>query len=212
MKITHVETLLSYGPYSKSQEWKKTREFLHEAITRVDWPVGSGSFTIWNEHHGNGVVPIKKELMLELKKDQGWLLEQPLDKNHPALCGKVDATLTTAAGKLALEWETGNISSSHRALNKMFLGLLKGHLCGAILVVPSRAFYYFLTDRIGNEPELAPYYDLWKALPCKEGVAEIIVIEHDDLSSDQKFRIPKGTDGNAKKDEPTIQGQPVIGA
>lgn len=97
-----------------------------------------------------------------------------------------------------MEWETGNVSSSHRAMNKMALGLMKGGLVATSLVVPSRRLYKFLTDRIGNEPELEPYFDLWRSIPCQQGVFEVIVIEQDFESFDVP-RIPKGTDGRAKR-------------
>ena len=110
--------------------------------------------------------------------------------------GKIDAVLETKFGVIALEWETGNISSSHRALNKMALGLLKGILFCGILVVPSRDLYRYLTDRIGNFSELEPYLELWGSIPCKSGVLQIVVIEHDKTSLDVP-RIPKGTSGRA---------------
>jgi len=62
--------------------------------------------------------------MLKLAQD-GWALEEPLDIAVVSRPGKVDAVLYAQEGPVALEWETGNISSSHRALNKMALGLLK---------------------------------------------------------------------------------------
>jgi hypothetical protein len=78
----------------------------------------------------------------------------------------------------------------------MALGLLKGVLVCGVLVVPSRKLYPYLTDRIGNFAELAPYLDLWKSIPCKSGVLEIVVIEHD-ATSHSVPRIPKGTSGRA---------------
>lgn len=110
--------------------------------------------------------------------------------------GNLDAVLYTSFGPVAVEWETGNISSSHRALNKMALGLLKGILVSGTLVVPSRDMYRYLTDRVGNFPELEPYLDLWRSIPCREGVFEIVVIEHDAVSTDVP-RIPKGISGRA---------------
>jgi hypothetical protein len=65
-----------------------------------------------------------------------------------------------------------------------------------MLVVPSREFYKFLTDRVGNWSELEPYLDLWKAIPCKSGVLEVLVVEHDATSTKVR-RIPKGTSGRA---------------
>lgn len=126
----------------------------------------------------------------------GWSLETPLDIATSRRPGKLDAVFYSQQGPVALEWETGNISSSHRALNKMALGLLKRVLVGGILIVPSRDLYQYLTDRIGNYDELMPYLDLWHAIPCSNGVLEIIVIEHDERSTAVP-RIPKGTSGRA---------------
>lgn len=200
MKIVREVTLLSCGKYALSAEWKRTRKSLYKAICEVDWPRGSGKFTIYPESgkargKGNGVTPIKIGLMEELER-QGWKLEEPLGIAILKRPGKLDAVLYTKYGPVALEWETGNISSSHRALNKMALGLLKGVLACGILVVPSRELYKYLTDRIGNMPELEPYLDLWRSIPCKQGVLEIVAIEHDAISR-KVPRIPKGTAGRA---------------
>jgi hypothetical protein len=200
MKIVRIETLISAGAFSTSTDWKRTRARLHAAIRQVDWPPGSGLFTIHPEPgkkrgEGNGVKPIKDGLMKALKK-QGWKLEEAVDIATAATPGDLDAVLYTKHGAVALEWETGNISSSHRALNKMALGILKHKLVGATLVVPSRKLYRFLTDRIGNITELEPYFDLWKSIACDNGVLEIVVIEHD-AESKRVRRIPKGTSGRA---------------
>src|SRR5713226_7029197 len=133
--------------------------------------------------------------MAELRK-RGWKLEEPLGIATVKQAGRLDAVLHTRFGPVALEWETGNISSSHRALNKMALGLLKEVLAGGILVVPSRELYKYLTDRVGNIAELEPYIDLWKSLPCQSGILEIVVVEHD-ATSRKVRRIPKGTSGRA---------------
>ena len=200
MRIVQEVSLISSGKYARSKEWRLTRASLHRAIKEVDWPPGSGSFKIYPESgkkrgKGNGVTPIKIGLMKELKR-QGWELEKPLDITTLHRPGKLDAVLMTKSGPVALEWETGNISSSHRALNKMAVGLLKGVLAGGILVVPSRKLYPYLTDRIGNIDELVPYLDLWKSVPCKCGILEIVVIEHDATSLKVR-KIPKGTSGRA---------------
>lgn len=200
MKIVSVETLISCGTFPQSDDWKKLRADLHADILTMEWPPGSGKFTIYPESgkkrgEGNGVVPIKDGLMLRLHK-RGWKLEEPLDIATVVRPGKLDAVYYSSAGPVAVEWETGNISSSHRALNKMCLGLLKGLLVAGVLIVPSRAFYKFLTDRVGNIAELLPYLDLWKSTPCKNGVLEILVVEYDDTSTDVP-KIGKGTDGRA---------------
>jgi len=197
MRIVREETLISCGEYARSPEWRRTRRSLHRAICEVDWPPGSGSFTIYpefgkNRGEGNGVTPIKNGLMKELER-QGWTREVRLDLKG---LGKLDAVLKTAYGLVALEWETGNISSSHRALNKMALGLMKGALACGILVVPSRNLYRYLTDRVGNMEELEPYLDLWRTVRCRQGILEIVAIEHDKTSR-RVPRIPKTTAGRA---------------
>ncbi len=201
MKIVRIETLISVGKFAASSNWKVIRADLHKKIRKVGWPPGSRSFTIYPESgkrrgKGNGVTPIKTELIDDLVKNR-WKREQRLPIAVAKRPGNVDALLETPQGKLvALEWETGNISSSHRALNKMALGLLKEVLSAGTLVVPSRKLYKFLTDRIGNFDELEPYLDLWKSIPCRNAVLEIVVVEHD-AESTSVPRIPKGTDGRA---------------
>jgi hypothetical protein len=200
VKIVQVETLIAAGAFSRSARWRAIRKGLRAAIIAVDWPPGSGAFTIYPESgkkrgEGNGVTPIKEGLIRRLRSE-GWLPERALDIATLKKPGHLDAVLLTNDGPIAMEWETGNISSSHRALNKMALGLLKGILAAGVLVVPSRKLYPYLTDRIGNYAELAPYLDLWKSIPCKSGVLEIVVIEHDATSTTVP-RIPKGTSGRA---------------
>ena len=130
MRILRVETLVSRRPFSKSSEWCQTREALHRAICGVVWTTGSKKFTIYPQSgkkrgEGNGVKPIKDGLMLQLK-DLGWDLEVPLEISSPNRPGKLDAVFHTLHGPVAVEWETGNISSSHRALNKREFRVLSG--------------------------------------------------------------------------------------
>ncbi|MGB3535906.1 MAG: restriction endonuclease [Microcoleaceae cyanobacterium] len=200
MKISHIETLIQRGSFSQSQEWQIIRQQALDAIQCVDWPVGSGKFTVYPESgkkrgQGNGVKPIKNAAISYLK-NQGWLREYPLPINTQIRPGKIDAAYLSNQGIVGFEWETGNISSSHRSMNKMALGLLSQAMIAGLLVIPSRQLYRYLTDRIGNYSELEPYFPLWKSIPCKEGILEVIMIEHDDLSFDVP-RIPKGTDGRA---------------
>lgn len=200
MKIVHVERLISEGSFPRSREWKRIRSGLHDAVRAVDWPLGSGKFTIHPQSgkrrgEGNGVKPIKTECLVRLC---GWQSEVALDVLGSVNPGELDAVFNAKAGLVAMEWETGNISSSHRALNKLAIELMRGELVAATLVVPSRKLYKWLTDRIGNFQELHPYLDLWKSIPCENGVFEIVVIEQDAESLDVP-RIPKGTDGRARR-------------
>ena len=159
------------------------------------YPPGTSSFTINPTPHGNGVKPIKDACMTALKDRFGWELETQV-KYATRSPGKIDATKVIDNYLFALEWETGNISSSHRAVNKMVLGLLRGVFLGAALVLPSRKLYPYLTDRIGNYEELEPYFDVWRAVRIEEGFLAIFVIEHDQTDNSVP-RITKGTDGRA---------------
>lgn len=217
LKIPHVETLISRGQFAQSDKWRTIKDSALAAVRAADWPPGSGSFTIYPESgkkrgEGNGVKPIKdntistltggKQTYAQLVKtgraipQDGWVAEYPWPVGERIRPGKMDAAYLWPGGVFSLEWETGNISSSHRSINKICLGLVTEAIKGGILVVPSRALYPYLTDRIGNVAELEPYYPLWRATPCAEGVFEIIVIEHD-AESREVPRIPKGTDGRA---------------
>lgn len=170
---------------------------IKQAVLAVDWPPGSGTFTIFPERQGNGVKPIKANCMAYLR-DRGWSLEYRENitgEKHP---GPIDAAKRIEGDRyLALEWETGNISSSHRALNKMVVGIQKKRLVGGVLILPSRQLYQYLTDRIGNYQEIEPYFSVWRDLQIGEGLLMVLEIEHDATSSSVP-RIPKGTDGWAR--------------
>ncbi len=195
MKILRTKYLIKAGPFGNSPEWEARRAQICKAITDVEWPEGSGTFTLHAKKQANGVVPIKKSCMNDLKT-LGWSLETPFALSAEKRPGPIDATCFEKGKLLCLEWETGNISSSHRALNKMALGLITGEFIGGVLIIPSRAMYYYLTDRIGNYAEIQPYFRMWQTLKVEEGVLAVIEIEHDALSVDVPH-ITKGTDGRA---------------
>lgn len=198
LQIKHQVTLINTGEFTKSEGFKSINNQIHEAITKVVWPPGSDKFTIYPESgkktgQGNGVKPIKNEFVKHLHQ-LGWELEKNFNFATAKGAGAIDATFKVNNKYFAVEWETGNISSSHRAINKMALGILKEELIGGILIVPTRELYPYLTDRIGNYSELEPYFSLWQSISCLEGYLGIISIEHDAISKDVP-KIPKGTDG-----------------
>ena len=192
--------LIDKGDFSKSPTWHKILTDLRESIDAVKWPPGSAKFVLFSDRgrgrgRGNGVTPIKTMFQSNLR-ERGWQLERKIDIATHKTPGKIDAVLRTNGKYFAVEWETGNISSSHRALDKMAVGLLTNKLIGGVLVLPTREMYSYLTDRVGNFPEIEPYLMLWKSLDVEEGILGIIKVEHDGISIDVP-RIPKGTDGRA---------------
>jgi hypothetical protein len=170
-------------------------------VKRCAWPPGNNKFIIYPEsgkkrNEGNGVVPIRGEFIAALKKLE-WTVEGSAKNLLGQRLGDFDVVLPSPEGPIVVEWETGNISSSHRAMNKLTMLVADGIIAAGTLVVPSRKLYIYLTDRIGNYKELEPYLKLWKSVPCKKGVLEIVVIEHDGVSYEVP-RIPKITAGRAK--------------
>lgn len=190
MKITRHEVLINSG---KVPDLKSTIAEIESAIEMVVWPPRTNKFTINPTPKGNGVKPIKEDCMNHLKSE-GWVLEKRLSIKAEMRPGPLDAVKVVAGKAFAFEWETGNVSSSHRAINKMILGMLERVLIGGILVLPSRAMYNYLTDRVGNFQELSPYFSAWRNFNIKDGYLAVIEIEHDktDLKSPL---IKKGTDG-----------------
>lgn len=197
MKINRIEYLIKKEPFASSPEFKQSLDEIYTAISKVVWPPGSPTFTINPVKHGSGVKPIKEACMTSLV-GAGWELEKKLSIAVNERPGPIDAIKRIGNKFISVEWETGNISSSHRALNKMGIGLLDGTLLGGILILPSAAIYPYLTDRIGNFPELVPYFPLWRSLQVENGVLAIIEIEHDNVDTSVPF-IKKGTDGRALK-------------
>ena len=200
MKYVKLEILFSSNSFINSEEWKKIHKHLQKAIESIKWPPGSDKFLLYPESGkkrgmGNGVRPIKESFIRTLR-DLGWSIEEKIQITDNKRWGKIDAAKKILNKWFVVEWETGNISSSHRALEKIALGILTGVFLGGVLVVPTRKMYYFLTDRVGNFEELEPYFPLYKSLNLKEGLFGIIAVEHDGLSEDSP-RIPKGTDGRA---------------
>jgi hypothetical protein len=196
VKIVQEEILISQGDFATTEEWSQILNEIYTAIAAVSWPPGSSQFIIKPQKKGNGVKPIKAGCMLALKDTFGWRFEASVFFREVNRAGKVDALRNTPYGDFVLEWETGNISSSHRALNKIALGIIRGLILGGVLILPTRSLYRFLTDRVGNYEELLPYFPVWKALSVSRGFMMVIAVEHDATSNEVPL-IAKGTDGRA---------------
>lgn len=211
MQIVSWTTLVDEGGYSGTREFSDAASDLEAAIAEVVWPMDSHDFAIYPESgkargEGNGVVPIKNGFARAIEA-RGWELEKraPVGEGVNAtikgsLPGAFDAHYTFDGSSLApfaAEWETGNISSSHRAINRIGLGIKMGYLSGGVLILPSRELAQYLTDRIGNEPELRPYHHIWQEWRLAPiSYFGIVAIEHDRVSTEVP-RIPKGRDGRA---------------
>ena len=173
-------------------------QLIERSIVSTCWPPENDHFAINTKKNDNGVKPIKTACMRNLSLNN-WKLEFKIDlgatQKRP---GPVDAAIETSFGYLALEWETGNISSSHRSLNRLALGLYYKKLIGGFLLLPSTDLYYYLTDRVGNYSEIEPYFPIWKNLKIEKGFIIVYEMEYDKLDPSLPS-IPKGRDGMSKK-------------
>jgi hypothetical protein len=199
VRLVEYVKLTDAGGFGTTTEFKAIEADVMTAITHVRWPPGTEDFTIRPVKNGNGVRVIKNGFAAFLES-RGWELEH---RDEPEEAGPrpgaFDAWRSlddTSRPPFVAEWETGNISSSHRALNKMALGLVQERLSGGVLVLPTRDLYRFLTDRVGNYLELSPYFPMWRALPVAYGLLAVIAVEHDHTSMEVPA-IPKGTNGRA---------------
>ena len=193
--ITHTE-LISVGGIKESDDFLKAKQEINSAVSSVSW-ADPFEFIINPTRRGNGVVPIKNNFVHHLVHND-WKAEARMAIVKGLNPGPIDAVKVTDAGLIAVEWETGNISSSHRALNKIAVGILQDQLIAGFLVLPHKVLAQYLTDRIGNYEELEPYFPLYSNLNIDFGHIEVIGVEHDRISK-SVILIPKGRDGNAKR-------------
>lgn len=197
MRLADFIVLRDEGNLVDSPEWAEADAEIREAIEAVVWPPGATTFTVNNEVvHGNGVAVVK-DAFIEVLTHRGWKHERRaiVDGIRP---GPIDALKDFPNGEtIVCEWETGNVASSHRALNKIVMALQEDNILGGVLVVPDRHLYRWMTDRIGNLPELEPYFPVWQQTNLGgEGLVGIYVVTYDAVSPDVP-RMVKGTDGRA---------------
>lgn len=199
MKIVEEINVICRGNADQFETWHKACADVREAIALIDWPHGSGTFKLnpGTTKNANGVMPIKIPGVIKLR-ELGWQTERLPKELAGVRMGNLDAIFETQEGVIGFEWETGNISSSHRAANKIIHAMLEGGLIGGILVVPAESMRRYLTDRVGNITELRAYFPVWSAVQINVGVFRVVVVEHDNLDSGVPL-IPKGRDGMAPR-------------
>lgn len=143
----------------------------------------------------NGVVPVKERCYQILEEEFEWFREKPLlyFRDDAKKGGPIDVYKEFVAGtdifKVGLEFETGNISSAHRSVNKLRVGIAMGELDLAILMMPIKQMSFYLTDRVSNYEELEPYFCLLDGIP-------FVVFGFDaDVYCPTAPLLPKGKDG-----------------
>ncbi|GAW41190.1 Type-2 restriction enzyme BamHI [Brevundimonas sp. SH203] len=228
MKWLRTLILFDQGDVLSSMDWKTLHESYLRSIQSIDNPAGSKTLTLrrklrapngqWSR---NGVGFLRTRFLEHIRDVEGWKpegvvdlkrdREQPTIRLYPSLesyqepitsdFGGFDLVTTGENGtKIAIEWETGNISSSHRSMNKLAIALGAGIVQVGVLILPSRALYEHLTDRIGNIGELSGYISMWESLKASvgKGLLAITVVEHDELTDDPSLPFLRlGNDGRA---------------
>ncbi|SEI46384.1 Restriction endonuclease BamHI [Dyadobacter koreensis] len=198
MKIVKENFFISKGSFSESEKFQEILKDIRDGIALVNNPFSSQNFKINPVRRGNGVKPIKNNLIVHLGQ-RDWLHEQRIKIVNGMAPGPIDSVIKTEFGHFALEWETGNISSSHRALNKMAVGMIEKNIIGGILILPTKDLSQYLTDRVGNYEELESYFVMYNNLNLTEGILGVISVTYDEIDADVPL-IPKGQDGNSKKE------------
>ena len=180
--------------------FKTAYEEVVSAICSSVWPIDSKTFIINNtEKNGNGVVPVKELCYVMLEETYNWFREKPLDvlKLEKKKGGPIDVYKEFIENndikRVGLEFETGNISSAHRSMNKLLLGLNRQELDLAIILMPAFELSYYLTDRVSNYEELEPYFENTEGKPFI-----YIGFNADGFDPNVPF-IPKGKDGMSNR-------------
>jgi hypothetical protein len=230
MKWLRTLVLFDQGDLMSSTDWQRVHASYVASIASIDFPEGSGRLKLRqkfrrpdSQWERNGVKYLRNRFVDHITQVQGWKPEGVVslsrDRDQPPIrlfpsgkayrepitsnFGGFDLVTHAPNGtRVAIEWETGNISSSHRSMNKLAIALRNEIIEVGVLIVPSRDTYEHLTDRIGNISELSGYLAMWEELKSsvKRGLLAISVVEHDELTTDTSFPyLPAGNDGRAKE-------------
>lgn len=170
----------------------KTAEF-EQAFKEIESAIIQTKIILNPTLKGNGVKPIKIGVVNNLIS-LGWSAEAGMELELMR-AKPLDAYKNFKNLRVGFEWETGNISSSFRALMKLIKGLDEDQLDLGVHVVPSRDFYKYLTDRVGNITELLPYLSVFGKIKLGPKKALVIVVVEQDALDKNAELIPKGLDG-----------------
>ena len=190
---------------TKADHLIQTNDLAHQAFIEIKDSIlqnctdDSGEFTInSSEKNCNGVVPVKEGIYRYLEAYYEWFREKPLAYFEDAQKGGPIDVYKEFGDRIhpfnvGLEFETGNISSAHRSMNKLCMGIKHGDLQMAFLIMPIKRLAYYLTDRVSNYEELAPYFGLLDDFP-------IVVFGFDaDHYDPTAPLLAKGRDGMSKR-------------
>lgn len=193
MKIVHEEIILNEPMEGTEDDLEVALSEVRKAIGSICWPPGSDRMHLnpsrnrkketgkkTTTYGGNSPSQMKLAFAEGIVA-QHWDAEVTVEVVDGERVGNVDFVSHKSSGLYCVEWETGNVASCHRSVNKMALGLLTNAIRMGILIVPSAEMYPYLTHRTANYREISPYRHLWKYLTFKQGYLSMIVVEHDEI-------------------------------
>jgi restriction endonuclease BamHI len=148
MKWLRTLVIFDRGNVIKSADWRRIHESYVRSIQSIDFPEGSGKLKLrrktkrpdgqWDR---NGVIYLRNRFIQHMTTEEGWQKEfgfklgknqtpptiqlYPSRKPHTepitSKFGNFDFVTMSGRTHVAIEWETGNISSPHRSMNKLGL-------------------------------------------------------------------------------------------
>lgn len=156
-------------PFLKRSFGQAIEEILYVIKNTTNYDsFGTELYAINNsKKHINGVTPIKEQIFNTLHHVFQWRREVtlPYFKMAAGKGGPIDLFKKFEGYSAGVEFETGNIASVHRSINKLKTGWKKGDIDFACLILPVKKLSYFLTDRIANYEEIAPYFPIFDDFP-----------------------------------------------
>lgn len=158
----------------------------------------------------NSVSPIKSGLVNLLHENYHWEKEHHLrvlkdntpnsedgGKRKRGQGGGIDIykefNIDGYIFRVGIEFETGNVASVHRSINKLCMGLQSHELDMIFLILPVFNLSQYLTDRVANYEEIEAYFPLFS-----EKTFAALGFDAECYSPDFPL-FEKGKDGNASK-------------
>ena len=75
MKSIKMEVLIDKGNFSKSEDWKRIESEIKRTVSSIEWPKGSGSFTIHAQSGSKALVP---KQLLDITLSSATHIHNPL--------------------------------------------------------------------------------------------------------------------------------------
>jgi len=202
----HVEkkhlTYTAYQMIKISSVAKNAYDEILEAIENMVGNINNSKRKI------NSVAPIKSGLVNLLHNNYFWETEHHLQvlkdnisdgndnsKRKRGQGGGIDLykefDFQGYTFRVGIEFETGNVASVHRSLNKLSMGLQSQELDLIFLILPVFNLAQYLTDRVANYEEIEAYFPLFGEKP-------FIALGFDAENYSPDFPVfEKGKDGNS---------------